>query len=85
MPRSPLELLTALEGLPAATVPLDASRARSLGSSTRPDDAFEKAVEALFTVVQQPRPDTDVVNALIKVLEDVTASPGALRAPKKKR
>lgn len=80
MKRSPLTLLDALDGLPAASVPLDAARARQLGSSTRPDDAFEKAVEALVVVMQQKNPDAQVIDALIGVIEDVTDSPGALSA-----
>lgn len=71
-------LLEALERLPAAHVPLDATRARLLGVSTKPDAAFAGAVEALFHFVEQPRPDPTVIEALVDVLEHVTASPGVL-------
>lgn len=75
---SPLAMLDALEALPPAVVPLDRARAQSLGSSTRADEAFAHAVEALFTELEQKRPNPDVVAALIEVLEHVTGSPGAL-------
>jgi hypothetical protein len=74
-------LLAALEKLPAASVPLDAERARLLGVPTRPDSAFAGATEALFHFLEQPRPDPAVIEALVDVLEHVTASPGALRGP----
>lgn len=72
-------LLATLEQLPEARVPLDAARARMLGVPTRPADAFAGAVEALFHFLEQPRPDMNIVEALVDVLEYVTASPGMLR------
>lgn len=72
-------LLNALEKLPAAHVPLDAARAKLLGVPTAPDAAFAGAVEALFLFVEQPRPDMQVIEALLGVIEHVTASPGTLQ------
>lgn len=72
-------LLGALEKLPAAHVPLDAARAKLLGVPTAPDAAFAGAVEALFLFIEQPRPDMSVIEALLGVIEHVTASPGALQ------
>lgn len=72
-------LLDALEKLPGAHVPLDAARAKLLGVPTAPDAAFAGAVEALFLFIEQPQPDMSVIEALLGVIEHVTASPGALQ------
>lgn len=73
-------LLEALERLPEAHIPLDAARANMLGVPTKPDAAFAGAVEALFHFLEQPRPDMNIIEALVDVLEHVTGSPGALRS-----
>lgn len=75
-------LLALLEALPPASVPLDKARARALGVSTDPGEAFAVAVEAIFV-----NEDFDAIEALLEVIADVTGTSSAplLKAVTEKR
>jgi hypothetical protein len=62
-------LLSLLEALPAASMPLDKERAAALGVSTDPEEAFSVAVEAIFV-----NEDYDAIEALVEVIADVTGT-----------
>lgn len=70
MTREQLErLLSLLEALPPATIPLDAESAEALGTSTDPEEVFTMAVEAIFV-----HEGYDVMEALLEVIAHVTGT-----------
>ena len=62
-------LLSLLEALPPASIPLDKESAAALGTSTDPDEVFATAVEAIFV-----NEEYDAIEALLEVIADVTGT-----------
>lgn len=62
-------LLTLLESLPPASIPLDAESAAALGTSTDPEEVFTTAVEAIFV-----NEEYDAIEALLEVVAHVTGT-----------